>query len=451
MSGILIGKNKKNLVFEGYKTKLPNRNIFMVAGPGSGKTTGFIIPNILFNTTDSILVTDTKGEVYELTSEIKRKQGYEVYVANFDEMKCSSRWNPLDYVYSEKDVASLAYKIVANKNDPDKKDIWFLSQQSLLQALILYFMHEKPKEERNFENILSFIQETDTTEDEDTGLADIDLIFLGLDAKHPARKQYEQGFSKSRSKTRMSIITSLVATLNDFTSDDVAWFMSKSDFLFSEAAEKKVIIYVIIPALDKTWENLINLYISQFCEELYRVGKMNHARLPQSVMIMCDEFTNCGKFDIIENFAATCRGYRISLCIVIQNITQIYDKYGKDKAESLIGNCSIRICMGNVNYTTAKYFSDNMGSSTVKVDTGGTSHSEGSKPSSNVSTSYNYIGKSLMSPDDIMNNLKPDEEICIFSNCRPAILKKAYYYELVGDFLKKYQCSQMDYNKEKGM
>ena len=38
--------NKKNLVIQDFDTKCPNRNIFVVGGPGSYKSAGYVIPNV---------------------------------------------------------------------------------------------------------------------------------------------------------------------------------------------------------------------------------------------------------------------------------------------------------------------------------------------------------------------------------------------------------------------
>lgn len=58
---------------------------------------------------------------------------------------------------------------------------------------------------------------------------------------------------------------------------------------------------------------------------------------------------------------ATCRGYGIGVLTIVQSITQLQEKYGREQAESILGNCGTKICLGNVNETTAKYFSGLMG------------------------------------------------------------------------------------------
>lgn len=442
--GILVGMYKNYLYFQGMDSSLPNRNHFILAGPGSGKTTAYMITNVCFSDRCSQVMIDPKGNVYEKTAEIKRKQGYEVYCINFADMYHSSHYNPLDYVENERDAATVTYAIVSSKNDPKNKDIWFTSQSSFLKALILYAKYEFPPNKVNLPSILDFLQDTDMTEDEETGLSDMDIIFLKLNKKHPARRAYDLGFKKSKGKTRMSIVTSLLATLMDFISDDVGEFMKQSDFFFNEIGKRKIALYVIIPTLDKSWESSINLFFTQMFNELFKLGSQNHTKLPSPVQFWFDEFVNCGKFETYETFLAMCREYGISNGIIIQNITQIQDKYGHDTAESIIGNCAIKICLGNVNNTSQKYFSDMLGQSTVKIDTGGTSSSEGRSASRSTSTSYGYAARPLMGPDEIENMNKRDE-LFKMSNHHPFIFEKTYYFDLLDDYIEKFKCKLMDY------
>ncbi|MDQ7860994.1 type IV secretory system conjugative DNA transfer family protein [Peribacillus frigoritolerans] len=114
------------------------------------------MPNVLHEKECSLVVTDPKGEVYELTSEVKRRQGYEVHVVNFSEMGYSDRYNPFDYVREEVQASTVANAIIASKNDPKRKDFWYNAQFSLLKALILYAIHELPPEQRNMKGLLDF-------------------------------------------------------------------------------------------------------------------------------------------------------------------------------------------------------------------------------------------------------------------------------------------------------
>lgn len=123
------------------------------------------------------------------------------------------------------------------------------------------------------------------------------------------------------------------------------------------------------------------------------------------------------------------------------------DKYGKDKAESILGNCAIKICLGNVNDTTAAYFSNLMGKATIKVETGGSSLSQGKSGSSSSSHNYSYSQRALMNADEILTMSETDSLVLIAGKY-PIKAKKAVQFELFPGLVDKYEVSQMDYKRK---
>jgi type IV secretion system protein VirD4 len=442
-NGIIAGILNDSVIVQPTGSNLPNRNHFVAGGPGSAKTQGYVVTNVLHEKECSLVITDPKGEVYEMTSKVKRRQGYEVHVVNFSEMEFSDRYNPFDYVREEIQASTVANAIIASKNDPKRKDFWYNAQFSLLKALILYAVHELPPDQRNMTGVLDFLQEFDPEASED-GASELDEQFLRLDKSHPARRAYELGFKKSQEKTRANIIISLLTTIGDFTSSSISRFTSFSDFFLGDVGKRKMALYVIIPVMDSTWEGLINLFFNQMFQELYKVGAKNRAKLPQPVVFILDEFPNLGKFPDYERFLATCRGYGIGVLTIVQNITQLQEKYGREQAESILGNCGTKICLGNVNETTAKYFSQLMGKTTAKVDTGSSSESKGQSSSTSSSSSYSYVARNLMNQDEILTMHK-DDCIIIITGKHPIKAKKAYQYLLFPNITSLFYVSQLEY------
>src|SRR5699024_7717390 len=127
MTGTILGKLKSDYIIQPTESK-PNRNIMVVGGPGSYKTQGFVINNVLNENKNSIVVTDPKGEVYENTADFKERQGYDVHVLNLSKMEHSDRYNPIDYVNSDVNATNVATKIVDSSNKDGKKDVWYYSQ-----------------------------------------------------------------------------------------------------------------------------------------------------------------------------------------------------------------------------------------------------------------------------------------------------------------------------------
>ena len=445
-SGIVMGIKDRKALIQHEDSKLANRNQYVVGGPGSAKTQSYVLTNMINITDCSIVCTDPKGEVFEKTAKIKEAQGYEVRVVNFKSMALSDRYNPFGYVRRDLDATTVANTIVSAKNDPKRKDIWFNAQLGLLKALILYAKTEFHPDKRNMEGILDFLQEFDPEANED-GDSELDMKFSALHKRHPARRSYELGFKKSQEKTRASIIISLLTTIGDYVDDEVAEFTSNNDFFFEDIGTRKVALYVLIPTMDTTWEGLINLFFSQMFQELYILGDKNGAKLPVPTVFLLDEFPNLGKFENYETFLATCRGYRIACCTILQNNTQLMDKYGKDKAESILGNCAVKICLGNVNDTTAAYFSNLMGKATIKVDTGGRSISKGGTGNSSSSSNFSYSQRSLMNADEILTMSEKDSLVLIAGKY-PIKARKALQYELYPGLVNEYEISQMDYKRK---
>jgi type IV secretion system protein VirD4 len=445
-SGIVMGLKDGKALIQHEDSKIANRNYYVVGGPGSFKTQSFVLTNMINITDCSIVVTDPKGEVYEKTAKIKEAQGYEVRVVNFKNMAISDHYNPFGYVRRDLDATTVANTIVSAKNDPKRKDIWFNAQLGLLKALILYAKTEFHPDKRNMEGLLDFLQEFDPEANED-GDSELDMKFMALDRRHPARRSYELGFKKSQEKTRASIIISLLTTIGDYVDDEVAAFTSNNDFFFEDIGSKKVALYVLIPTMDTTWEGLINLFFSQMFQELYLLGDKNGAKLPVPTVFLLDEFPNLGKFENYETFLATCRGYRIACCTILQNNTQLMDKYGRDKAESILGNCAIKICLGNVNDTTAAYFSNLMGKATVKVETGGRSISKGGTGNSSSSSNFSYSQRSLMNADEILT-MSEQDSLVLIAGKYPVKARKAIQFELYPGLVDEYEVSQMDYKRK---
>ena len=446
MNGTVLGIVDNQVIYQDNQTK-PNRNLFVVGGPGSYKTQSVVITNLFNETENSIVVTDPKGELYEKTAGIKLAQGYNVHVVNFANMVHSDRYNPFDYISRDNEAENVATKIVQSENKEGKKDVWFSTQRQLLKALILFVMKEREPSKRNLRGVSEILQTYDVEAESEEENSPLDGIFLALDINHPARRAYELGFHRAKGEMKASIIESLLATISKFIDDEVAEFTSVSDFDLKDIGRSKTVLYVIIPVMDDTYESIINLFFSQMFDELYKLAANHHAHLPVDVDFILDEFVNLGKFPKYEEFLATCRGYGIGVTTICQTLTQLQALYGREKAESILGNHAVKICLNAANDVTAKYFSDLLGKATVKVETGSQSTSKSKETSKSKSDSYSYTSRQLMTPDEI-TRMPSDQSIVIFSNQRPIKAKKAFQFKLFPGVADMVSLAQNDYNGE---
>jgi len=92
--------NKKGVLEGNFK---PGVHALVIGATGSGKTTTFINPMIqLIGATDcgsSMIMTDPKGELFDLHSKYLQSRGYKVLVLDLRDTYSSSRWNPLEPIW----------------------------------------------------------------------------------------------------------------------------------------------------------------------------------------------------------------------------------------------------------------------------------------------------------------------------------------------------------------
>ncbi|TCS94867.1 VirD4-like conjugal transfer protein, CD1115 family [Hazenella coriacea] len=416
-SGLIFGLLDDRPVILPEETKIPNRNIFIVGPPGSAKTQGYVLTNVIHERERSIVLTDPKGELFEATYQLKKQQGYQVHLVNFKEMSVSDRYNPIDYIGKEIDAEQVATTIVMNSQQDQKPDFWTTAAVALLKTLLLYVKYECPENATmaKVQEILTVYGQTPEEMDE---------FFNRLEPDHPAYRSY-QIVRLAEGKTRASIFIILGTMLSKYNSSEVREFTKKSDFNFDDIGKQKTILYVILPVADQTWEPLISTFFNQLFQRLYDVADRNFNRLPVSVNLLLDEFPNLGKIPGYEEILATCRSYGISCSTIVQSFGQLIDKYNKEKAEAILANCSLRYLLGVNDKLTAEYFSELIGKTTVQSSSKSVSKSKGG---ASDSSSENYVQRNLYTPDELMR-LDREMAILLITGMNPARLKKIFQFE----------------------
>ena len=82
---------------------MPGVHSLVIGSTGSGKTTTFINPMIQLigasSCGSSMIMTDPKGELFDLHSGFLKSRGYDVMVLDLRDTYSSSRWNPLESIW----------------------------------------------------------------------------------------------------------------------------------------------------------------------------------------------------------------------------------------------------------------------------------------------------------------------------------------------------------------
>lgn len=173
-----------------------NLNVLVIGGSGAGKSRSYAIPNTMQGNC-SFVLTDPKGEILRKTGGLLEKLGYEVRVFDLLNPDASFCYNPFSYVQDDKDVLRLISNLIRNttpKGSSNSDPFWEKSETALLQALMLYLLHEAPEEEQNFSMIMEMLSAADVREEDEDYESPLDILFARLEMRSPehiAVRQYQ--------------------------------------------------------------------------------------------------------------------------------------------------------------------------------------------------------------------------------------------------------------------
>lgn len=387
-----------------------NLNVLVAGGSGAGKSRTYAVPNILQCSQAeskkgggcSIVVTDPKGELLRKTGGLLERMGYEVRVFDLINPDTSFCYNPFCYVHDDKDVLKLINNLIRNttpKGSQASDPFWEKSETALLQALMLYLLHEAPPEELNFPMIMEMLGSAQVKEEDEEYQSPLDILFERLEMRKPdsiAVKQY-QIYKQAAGKTAKSILISVGVRLAAFNLKEIANLTCTDELDLASIGEKKVALFCCIPDADTSLNYLVGMIYSNLFQTLYYVADRKYGgRLPVPVHCIMDEWPNVALPDDFDKILATMRSRAISCSIIIQNMAQMKALF-KDSWESLVGNCDEFLYLGGNEKEGHKYISELLGKETLDTNTyGQTKGRNGS-----YSTNYQQTGRELFTPDEI--------------------------------------------------
>lgn len=405
---------------DGYKHK-HNTNVLVVGGSGTGKTRTYAVPNVL-EAGCSMVITDPKGEILRKTGGFLKRAGYEVRVFDLLTPDASFCYNPFRYVRDDKEVLQLITNLIQNTTPPHAQSsdpFWEKSETALLQALMLYLLHEAPPEEQNFGMVMELLGSAQVKEKDENFESPLDILFERLAMRDPesiAVKQYGI-YKQAAGKTAKSILVSVGVRLAAFNLPQIARLTMTDELHLDDLGERRVALFCCIPDSDKSLNYLVGMVYTQLIQTLfYQADRVHRGRLPVPVHCLMDEFPNISlPKDSFQSALATMRSRGIFCSIIVQNIAQLKSMY-KDSWESLVGLCDEFLYLGGNEQGTHKYVSELIGKETVET----TSRSLSRGRSGSSSTSHQQTARDLMTPDEV-RLLSNDKALLFVRGERPVM------------------------------
>lgn len=202
--GVILGEYKGNTVCMPKDTKL-NRHIAIFGASGTMKSRA-IIRNALFQAIkrdESVIITDSKADLYADTAELYRKNGYEVKVFNLINPEHGDSWNCMSDLNGDTLMAQVLTNVIIGNTSSGKGDhFWDNGEANLLRALILYVDQDRTRS-ADMKHLPAVYQML--TQNSERQLS---ALFEKLPLDHPARAPYNL-FAQASDTVRSGIILGL--------------------------------------------------------------------------------------------------------------------------------------------------------------------------------------------------------------------------------------------------
>lgn len=402
-----------------------NLNALIVGGPGAGKTTGYVYPNLL-EMSSSYVVLDPSGEVCRNTAKVlQEKGGYTVKVLNLKDPEYSWCYNPFAYIKTDDDVQQIVtaiYKATTVPGSQSQDPFWDEAGKMLLSALMYLLVYFGADNEKNFPYVMELLRAGRIEDSEDdTRQSALDILFESIEQLYPDHicVRYYKNATSGAGKTLQSVQITLLSRLQKFELESIKGIMCRDELALEKLADSPTVLYLIIPDDDTSYNFIASLLYIQLFQVLYQqADTVHHGRLPRFVHIVMDEFANVHTPDDFLNILATCRKRNIGISIILQNFSQLKAKY-KEGWENVLGQCDEFMYLGGNESSTHEYVSKMLGKETIDTQSFGRRYGLHGDSSANVQ----IAGRELMTPDEV-RLLSYDNAIVIVKNAPPLVDRK---------------------------
>jgi type IV secretory pathway TraG/TraD family ATPase VirD4 len=403
----------KGLLIDGENSRLSEKESFnhmaVFAKSGIGKTTTYIIPNILklANQDCSMVVTDLSGEIHERTSGYLAKKGFNIHILDPEKVDESMGYNPLYYAMDSKSIDAITTILIKSAYPGEIKasdKFWYDGGKKVLYIFIKVLINTGDFKYINLGNVNQLLNKFGSNGSE------IDNFIC----KYSNEKTFREwrGFVTGHPKTIQSFISVASTALSAISiNDDLELLTANHSFDFKRLREQKSIVYIRIPPhRQEQYAFLQNLFYTQLFNSI-----LDRRPEPKELPIYCllDEFGNTS----IPNFSSvvtTIRKYRVSISVVLQDLSQLELRYGKHEADSIInGGISGKMFFTASDLDIASSIEKILGKKYVdRMDTSG---------------KYNTFQEPVMSTAEI-RTMKDNEILFIYANKLPMKLETTPYY-----------------------
>lgn len=404
-----------------------NLNALVVGASGTGKTSRFVVPNLLQAST-SYVVTDPGGRVKAATEDRLRANGYEIRTLDLvNPAAHGDSFNPFAHIdagNAEVELLILVDALMANTAPVPGALHDALSdnaERALLAALCAQAYASDPHG-ASLGAVADLLARLDAADGDggplfDGGahpvpggpewLLDDETAVRREQIREFARSQYA-AYSQGPDSTRLAVRASLGSRLAPLRIVSIRRALSTDTIGTELIGQRKTAVFLVVPDSHRSLDFLVSL----FYDLVVRVNsaaadRSPGGRLPVPVQCFMDDFATVGRIPGFEAKLGVMGKRGISACVIVQTYSQGRALYGDDW-EGIVGNCDSKLFMGGDEETTLRWIVGRLGRETIDtVDSATVKGSVGA-----FSQSWRRLGRELLTADELAG-LDPGR--CVFT------------------------------------
>ena len=323
---VLQGKDGRGVkAFIPFDASLLSRHIMLLGGIGTGKTNAFfqIISQINRNLTpdDVMIIFDTKGDFYnEFYQKGDPVISNDRHATGAERLDYWNIFNEIDYGENMMEsIIEISKSLFAEQIQKTNQIFFPNAAKDLFMACLLHFIRNKPPRERTNKNLMEFIYSSTT--------ADLRAMLL----QHRDLRGMVSYIERDDSNQTQGVKSVLDQTVREIF---VGNFKKTGTLALKKLVQKKGGARVFIEYDLSIGKMLTPVYSLMFDFAIKEA--LSRRANGGNVYFITDEFSLLPNLEHIDDAVNFGRSLGIKFMIGIQNVEQIYENYGEERARSIM-------------------------------------------------------------------------------------------------------------------
>ena len=305
---------------------------------------------------------------------------------------------------AENELREIASTIVTIESKTDQG--WERGAQDFLYGLMLAMLEDSQypelgmtKDKFNFYNLVKIATYRDT--DGDNMMKTLQQYTSGRDmlSKVPALTSTVVNNAPNTTRSYLGVLQPKIAVFQDM---GICYCTSGTDVSFEDFTDKPTVLFIKVPDEKESRHAIATMCISQLYKTLIETASQKpNLQLSRPVYFLLDEFANLPKIEKMDTIITVARSRRIYFELVIQSYSQLDNKYTKEVADTIKGNCNIQIFIGTEDQKTREEFSKICGEVTLKTKNVSQNQSEKSDRDATKTIGSQIVTRPLIEPYEL--------------------------------------------------